>query len=251
MEKTHGLLMDKFAEPFFFKGNEEGCLLIHGFTGSPGRMRHLGERLNKKGYSVHGCRLKGHGTSLEDMSRTNWRDWLMSAREGYEFLVRQCERIHIIGFSMGALLGLILASERAVDRLVVINTALRYKDPLIPFAGIYSLISKYSAWEDPTDYDEKLVKYNIGYSGSPNKSVPGLLRIRNRAERNLRNVVSPILIIQAQNDESLRPESARILYKGVASREKELFWLYKSTHQCTLGREWKSIHDRILDFLKG
>ncbi|HBF40708.1 MAG TPA: carboxylesterase, partial [Anaerolineaceae bacterium] len=27
------------AEPFLFKGNDTGCLLIHGFTGTPFEMR--------------------------------------------------------------------------------------------------------------------------------------------------------------------------------------------------------------------
>jgi len=41
------------AEPFFYPGNETGCLLIHGFTGAPKEMRWLGEYLTGKGYNVH------------------------------------------------------------------------------------------------------------------------------------------------------------------------------------------------------
>ena len=32
----------RYTEPFYFPGNKTGCLLIHGFTGSPGEMRPLG-----------------------------------------------------------------------------------------------------------------------------------------------------------------------------------------------------------------
>ena len=50
----------KTAEPFYFPGNSTGCLLIHGFTGTPKEMRPLGDFLADKGYSVLGIRLSGH-----------------------------------------------------------------------------------------------------------------------------------------------------------------------------------------------
>jgi hypothetical protein len=51
------------TEPFYFPGNEIGCLLIHGFTGTPKEMRWMGEYLARQGYSVLGVRLAGHATS--------------------------------------------------------------------------------------------------------------------------------------------------------------------------------------------
>ena len=34
------------AEPFFFKGNDIGVLVCHGFTGTTQSMRYLGEQLH-------------------------------------------------------------------------------------------------------------------------------------------------------------------------------------------------------------
>jgi carboxylesterase len=50
-------MLIKTTEPFFFPGNDTGCLLIHGFTGAPTEMRPLGEFLAGKGYTVLGVRL--------------------------------------------------------------------------------------------------------------------------------------------------------------------------------------------------
>ena len=61
-------LVRKGAEPFFYPGNETGCLLIHGFTASPQEMRGLGVHLAEQGYSVLGIRLFGHGTQENDMN---------------------------------------------------------------------------------------------------------------------------------------------------------------------------------------
>ena len=64
------------AEPFFFPGDRTGCLLVHGFTGTPKEMRWLGEYLADLGFSALGVRLVGHATQVEDLIRTCWRDWL-------------------------------------------------------------------------------------------------------------------------------------------------------------------------------
>src|SRR5262249_50914792 len=55
-----------------------GCLLVHGFTATPAEMRPLGEALAARGFPVRGVRLAGHGTSVEDLARTGWRDWYAS-----------------------------------------------------------------------------------------------------------------------------------------------------------------------------
>jgi len=63
------------AEPFFFEGGEVGCLVSHGFTGTTQSMRFLGEFLaSEGGLTVVGPRLKGHGTSVEDMARASAED---------------------------------------------------------------------------------------------------------------------------------------------------------------------------------
>jgi esterase/lipase len=53
------------VKEFYFKGNNTGVLLIHGFTGTPSEMRLLGEYLAKKGYTVKGILLKGHEAAPE------------------------------------------------------------------------------------------------------------------------------------------------------------------------------------------
>jgi carboxylesterase len=50
------------TEPFFFPGDEVGCLLIHVFTGAPKELRWMGEYLAEKGRTVLAVRLAGHAT---------------------------------------------------------------------------------------------------------------------------------------------------------------------------------------------
>src|SRR5690554_1252829 len=70
-------------QPFFHQGNSTGCLLIHGFTGTPSEMRPLGTYLNQQGYTVSGIQLPGHGTKPEDLMRVKWEAWYQEAVAGY------------------------------------------------------------------------------------------------------------------------------------------------------------------------
>lgn len=86
-------------------------LLIHGYTGSPAELKLLGEYLNKKGYSVFGVRLPGHGTTPEELNKTNWPLWYDAVRKAHEELSQCCSEISVVGLSMGGLLAMKLAAE--------------------------------------------------------------------------------------------------------------------------------------------
>src|SRR5438067_848466 len=101
------------AEPFYYKGDRVGCLLIHGFTGTPNELRWLGEQLAGDGRTVLGVRLAGHGTSEADMNHTRWSDWYQSALDGYRQLRAECERVIVGGLSMRGMLSALLAARRA------------------------------------------------------------------------------------------------------------------------------------------
>ena len=74
------------AEPFFISGGKTGCLLIHGFTGTPKEMRMLGDFLAAEGYTVLAPRLFGHATAPADMARARWADWVASVEDGMNLL---------------------------------------------------------------------------------------------------------------------------------------------------------------------
>lgn len=91
------------AEPFFFDGDGPAVVLVHGFTGTPFEVRFLGEQLAQAGFAVRGVRLPGHGTSLDDLDRTRWQDWVDAVDQaiaGFD------KRVAVVGQSLGGLLAL-------------------------------------------------------------------------------------------------------------------------------------------------
>ncbi len=238
----------EYAKSFHFPGGRHGCLLLHGFTGSPGHVRYIGEKLANAGYTAFAPLLPGHGATLEQMRASNWLLWLDEARRGYQRLKAECDVVSVIGLSMGGTLALILAEEYPVDALVTLSAAIRLRARHTWAAPALALFRPYQRWEGEgprpvkTDF---LHAYDWGYEGMPVGKVGDLRKLIRIAERNLFAVVAPALIIQPERDETVHPDSARIIYGGIGSQDKELVMLGESSHVCTLDLE----RDRVLSLI--
>lgn len=103
-------------------------LLLHGFTGSPWEVRPLGEALAARGAFVSCPRLPGHGTTPEALLFAGHRDWLRAAQASLEAL-QPARRLVVAGLSMGALLGMVLASRKQprLDGLVLMAPVLHLR----------------------------------------------------------------------------------------------------------------------------
>ena len=91
----------KGAEEYFHKGSDIGVLVIHGFTGTPQSVRYLAEQIAKQGYTVLVPILSGHGTAVEELETFTYHDWIRDVETGWERLKGMCNKIFVIGFSMG------------------------------------------------------------------------------------------------------------------------------------------------------
>ncbi|QZY55735.1 alpha/beta hydrolase [Crassaminicella profunda] len=240
----------KYAEPFFYEGNDEGCLLIHGFTGTPSHMRLLGNALKGEGYTVKGILLKGHGTCVEDMKNCNWKDWMKDAMEGYEELRKKCSKVYVMGLSMGGVLSLLLAEKYPVEKVISIAAPVRIYDRLAKFSFIAKYFMPYKRWKSSPVQQEEESTYKIAYDALPVGTVPSLLKLMKKAEKNLLKITCPTLIIQSHMDQTVKPISAKIIHDKIASKEKEILWLERSKHVCTLGPEREYMHKKIITFLK-
>ena len=99
---------------------------MHGWTGSPAHFRLLADELIAAGYSVAAPLYPGHGTRVEDMLATSWRDWLRAAAEAADDLTRLGKRLHLIGLSMGGVISILLAPTFGAARLTTINAPMKF-----------------------------------------------------------------------------------------------------------------------------
>ena len=239
------------AEPFLLTGGKTGVLLVHGFTGSPAELRPLGEYLNRQGYTVLAPRIAGHGTSLLEMIQTSWPHWYGSVEDAYHLLNYICDRIIVVGFSLGAILSLKLSISYKISKIVALSTPIYIADKRIKimpfikaFQGFVPKVTKKSG-----EASEDMEKYLIGYDQVPVPCSISVLELIDDVKELLPQVTAPILIIQAKGEHTVKPESAEFIYNNVASADKHLHWLEESGHIITLDVEKDHVFELIRDFL--
>ncbi len=240
----------KGAEPFLLPGSSKGVLLIHGFTGSPSEMILLGNYLYKQGYTVLGVRLAGHGTTVEEMAHTSWKEWYHSACNGYHLLRGICSEISVVGLSMGGLLAMQIGFNFPVKKVVSISAPifianernLRFLPPVERSIGRYQRKNRRSM-------PELAKRYNVSYSKMPLTCVHQLLNVIKYTKAILPDLKKPILIVQSENDHTVKFESGTYIYEHVGSEDKELFKLSLSGHIATLDIEHDKLFRKIEDFL--
>lgn len=215
------------ADSFEIGDGSEGCLLIHGFTGSPKEMKPLGQFLAGERFHVYAVRLAGHGTTVEDLMGTGWRDWRWSAQKGLEQLLERHRVVHIIGLSLGGLIALDLASDLEYGRVVTLAAPYRLQNR---YAGLAAILRFFmhtvSATDEPWFKDEM-----YSYRRMPVAGVYQLLAYRKWVlQHRISRLTRPVLIIQGLQDETVDPESAWLWGQKIRSSLRQIVMLEQSGH---------------------
>lgn len=222
------------AEPIFFPGNRTGCLLIHGFTGTPKEMLPLGEYLSGEGFTILAPRLFAHATRVEDMNRARWRDWIASVEDGWHLLRGMVDEVFIIGLSMGGVLSLYTSSYLPAAGTVVMSTPYQLPpDPRIPLLPLlwrlFPLADKgKDDWRNPHAADE-----HISYAKYPTRALMELLALLEHTRAALPTLTQPVLMFQSRDDETVLPDNMPLLHEHIGSSSKEMVWVENSGHVLT------------------
>jgi carboxylesterase len=241
------------AEPFLLPGGNAGVLLIHGFTGSPSEMRLAGEYLNSEGFTVLAPRLYGHGSTIDELSKTNWKYWYASAEDGYHMLKGMCGEIVVAGLSMGALLGLKLCTEYPITKVVSLSAPIYIADKriyMLPLAKMFREYVPKRHWQMRRQSLSEDEKYLIGYDQTPLKSLSSLLELISQTKDLLPEIKTPVLLIQSENEHTVEPRSAQYIYDNLGSMDKQIVWLKKAGHVVTLGIERQLVFETMGKFFK-
>ncbi|WP_459999509.1 alpha/beta hydrolase [Paradesulfitobacterium aromaticivorans] len=275
----------KMVEPFYFPGGATGCLLLHGFTGSPSEMRLLGEFLKEKGWTILGPKLSGHGSTPEELSGTGWEDWLRDAETGILRLREVCDRVIAVGLSMGGLLALNLASRGLVDGVISMNAPMILQDWRAKFALLYQPFKKYvdkppkqlsslqtGSRASSANADDGAAQTHLAYSANSELRISGsnselerfvyervpvtaltsLNRGIRQTRQGLKAISCPALLMQSVTDETVQPQSVELIASEIArgyGKPPIIYWK-KSGHILTLGPEREQIAAEVARFIE-
>ena len=224
------------GNPFFYKGNQVGFLLIHGFTATTTEVRLLADKLHKDGYTVSAPLLPGHMTTPEDMNRRSWKEWYHAVEAEYQELKTEVDTVFVGGESMGALLSMLLASRQSgITGLLCYSPALIVRN--LWFSHLLHLFIEYQ----PKGGKEDNLPWK-GYTVNPLHAASQLHRLQIKTRKNLPGVTTPIAIFQSKNDHTIDPHGAEVVYEKVRSEDKELHWFNESSHCMILDKQLDEIY---------
>ena len=244
------LSKNPYAQPFTFEGSRShGVLVIHGFTATPGTVLPLGQAVAQDGHYVRGILLPGHGTTIEDMQRTNWKDWYDAAFNAYDEMARICKKVSVVGLSMGGALTCLLAEHRPVHKAVPIAPALKILQHGSRLAIYFWSLVPILPGRDK-NYQDYLFDYDVCYHDTPVKNIEDLNHLALLAKRDLKKITCPLLVVKAGQDQSVHPDAPKWIILQSSSVEKKLLVLPNSPHVCTLGAERQLLFRKVAAFLR-
>jgi esterase/lipase/1-acyl-sn-glycerol-3-phosphate acyltransferase len=246
------------GRPFLLKSGRTdiGVVLIHGYMAAPLEVGQLAEYLAGRGFSVYAPRLKGHGTSPDDLATRSYKDWINSVDEGYAIMRSLCRRVVTGGFSTGAGLALDLAARvKDVEGVFAVSPPIRLQDissKLVPAVDVWNRMMKKVHWEGAQKefIDNEPENPHINYHRNPISGVRELERLMESIASRLPHLKSPALIVQSQGDPVVDPEGSKRAFEMIGSKDKEYLLFNFERHGIILGEGAHRVHRSIGDFIE-
>jgi esterase/lipase len=244
--------------PFLIKGRSRdlGIVLSHGYMAAPLEVRQLAEYLGRLGFWVYVPRLKGHGTSPEDLATRSYLDWRNSVDHGYAIISNICKRVVAGGFSTGAGLALDLAVRvKAVAGVFAVSAPLRLKDFSSRFAPAVDMWNRLMERARQVGAKKEFVENkpenpHINYSRNPISGVVELDRLMDDLEPRLADLNVPALVVQSRGDPVVDPKGSRKIFELIGTSEKEYLLFNFDRHGILLGEDAQKVHRSIGEFIK-
>lgn len=247
----------EIGRPYLIKGRsrEMGVVLVHGFLAAPREVSGLAGHLAGQGLWVAVVRLKGHGTSPEDLALRGGNDWRESVDTGYAILKTVCKRVVVVGFSFGGGVALDCAARnRRIAAVVAICLPLRLQDFSSRFAPS---LNNWNRLMEAIHYEKGKLEFlaltpehpDINYHRLPVAGLVAMEHFMTELETRLPYIKTPALIVQSQGDPVVDPVGTRQLYERLGSPRKEYRLFDFNRHGILQGEGSGMVHAAIGEFI--
>lgn len=226
-----------------------GCLLLHGFTGRSEEIAPLINYLEREtDWEIIAPVLPGHGNQL-NLKGKDYSMWIDKAVDELHYLKKHCEKVFVIGFSMGAMIAVQLANQYTIDRLVLLAPAAK----VLPMPKMVLEINKMLR-----DAKRGILHSNLMYQHSvqkiiytPMEAVLEFFKLIKQSKKCLYDIDVPVLIMQGKQDALVPYKTIYEFDRVIQSTEKEIVLFQDAGHFICLEKDTGRIVNRLaLEFLK-
>jgi carboxylesterase len=247
-----GAPFDLDGDPGDFR-NKTGVVLLHGFTGTPFEVRYLGEQLARAGFTVDAPLLPGHGTSLDDLDRTTWSDWVAAVDRALERVQRRAARVAIVGQSLGGLLALHAGARHREIALVASLAAPVWLEGLSARVADWASrglvpVKSIPKFGGSDVRDPKARADNPCYPAIPMKALAQLAAFMRVADEALPRVAQPVLVLHAEQDHTAPVACAAHIAERTRARRLRI--LPRSYHLIAADVERDIVAAEVIGFLR-
>ncbi|ARI77962.1 alpha/beta hydrolase [Halobacillus mangrovi] len=225
-----------------------GCLFIHGFGGAPYELEPLYHKLKESTeWKLKVPILPGHdeGESLEEKE---YREWVDKAEDDLKGLISECDKVYLIGYSMGGVIAAYLSTKYTVDKLILLSTSAHYLDPAQLAKDILKMAKE--GLQGDLKENDLFQRYIRRMGAAPMSASLEFQKLVNDLRPFFHQVKVPALIIQGAEDGLLPPKSAQFIYDSIQSTEKTLHFLPQSKHMVCHGPEQSDLLHLVCEFLE-
>ena len=197
---------------------------------------------NFEGASVLGCNFSG-----ANLKNVTYKDWIKDVEDALFSLEKRVSSLFVTGLSMGGTLSLYLSEvyPKKIKGVIPINPAIFVHDKLIKFVPIL----KYIITSLPgigSDVKKKDI-IEPAYKRFPMASGYELYKLVNIVRKNLKDIVSPLLMMASQFDHLVPIEDKKYIYGHISSQIKDILILENSYHVATMDND----QDKIIKGIEG
>lgn len=229
-----------------------GVLLCHGFTGSPQSMRPWGEYLAERHpeYAIELPLLPGHGRHWRELQKTRWTDWYATLDRAFLDLKARCDRVFVMGLSMGGGLALRLAEQHPTEvaGLVLVNPSVTRNKPTEALLPVLSRLIP-AIPSIASDIKKPGMK-ETGTDRTPLKAAHSLSRFWTVVAADLPKVTAPVLVAHSREDHVVHPRNSALVLAKVGSTDKQEVVLGESYHVATLDHDAELIFSGSAGFVE-
>jgi carboxylesterase len=253
-QKMHG----HGPRELFADGRAPALVAFHGFGGTAAELLPTLRAVASAGFAVDAAVLPGHGTRATDLQDQTFETWLAGARARATAAAAKHGRVVLLGFSMGSLLALQLASERPawLVGLAALGNAVTVRPHTSVPLGLWNRSGRpmpdaYFLKPFAADMvDPALMDTVVTYDRHPLRAALEVYRAGERVRPVVGRVDCPTLILHGKRDQVCHWKNAPWLAGHVGTRDVTVRLFEQCGHVLACDREREEVAAEVVRFMK-